>query len=113
MENTENSLISEGFQELARRDSGNCFGGGGDNRHGLKLRFFAGKRSLVSLVRVPAHLCGWSSMMHGGIIATMLDEIMGWTGVHFLKRLPLTSSMKVDYLRSVRVLETLRVSPAG
>ena len=52
-------------------------------------------------------------MMHGGIIATMLDEIMGWTGVPFLKRLPLTSSMKVDYLRSVRVLETLRVSPAG
>jgi acyl-coenzyme A thioesterase PaaI-like protein len=65
---------------------------------------------VVSLVQVPTHFCGWSSMVHGGIIATMLDEIMGWTAIHFLNRLPLTKSMTVRYHKSVSVQSLLRLT---
>jgi len=110
MENKYSLLISEGFQEVPGRDGGHCFGCGSANPHGLRLRFFADSASVVSYVEVPAHLCGWSTLVHGGIIATMLDEIMGWTAIHFLKRLPLTKSMRVEYHSPVKVGMPLRLT---
>jgi len=110
MENKDISMISEGFQEVAGRDGGRCFGCGSANPHGLRLRFFADSASLFSPVEVPVHLCGWSSLVHGGIIATMLDEIMGWAAIHFLKRLPLTKSMRVEYHAPVPVQTPLRLT---
>lgn len=61
------------------------------------MQFFSDGDSVVSRVAVADHLCGWGRVVHGGIIATMLDEVMGWTAIYLLKRLVLTKSLQVQF----------------
>lgn len=42
-------------------------------------------------------------MAHGGIISTLLDEIMSWTIINFKKVFPVTRSMSVKYVRPVLI----------
>jgi uncharacterized protein (TIGR00369 family) len=56
---------------------------------------------------VPGHMGGWHSIVHGGIISTILDEIMGWAGMYLLKRIALTKSMTVDFIKAVHIEEKL------
>jgi len=54
------------------------------------------KELVVSWLKVPDHLCGWSNLVHGGIISTMLDEAMGWAGLVILKKLVVSKSITVS-----------------
>jgi acyl-coenzyme A thioesterase PaaI-like protein len=73
------------------------------------MKFFHGDGALFSWLTVPDHLCGWDNLVHGGVLATVLDETMGWTAIHFLKKFALTNSLTVEYLKSVRIGEQIRV----
>ncbi|MBM3683288.1 MAG: PaaI family thioesterase [Actinobacteria bacterium] len=56
----------------------NCFGCGQANEQGLRLRFREVDDGWVETrVRVPRHLCGMDTVVHGGIQATILDEVCG------------------------------------
>lgn len=63
------------------------------------MQFFSDGRVVASRLTVPEHLCGWGRVVHGGVISTMLDELMGWTGIYLLKRLVLTKSLQVEFRR--------------
>jgi len=89
--------LTEGFKPLPRHEEGFCFGCGPQNKAGLGMRFFSDGDSVVSQVVVPDHLCGWGRVVHGGVISTMLDEVMGWTAIFLLKRLVLTKSLQVQF----------------
>ena len=55
-----------------------CFGCGHANEQGLKLVFrVTGDNEVEADYRAPAHLCGAPNIVHGGIQATLLDEVMG------------------------------------
>jgi uncharacterized protein (TIGR00369 family) len=100
----------EELRELPNRDDHSCFGCSPTNAYGLQMKFFTDdKQSLFSWVRVPEHLCGWDNLVHGGVLSTILDEAMGWTAIHFLKKFALTHSMTVKYLKPVYVGEEIRV----
>ncbi len=45
------------------------------------MKFFTDDKRLFSKVIVPRHMGGWNRIAHGGIIATILDETMGWAGM--------------------------------
>ena len=54
----------------------NCFVCGPDNPHGLKLDFYLeGDRAYTSFDS-PRGFEGYKDVIHGGIIATLLDEVM-------------------------------------
>lgn len=91
--------LTERFKPLPRSREGFCFGCGSDNKAGLGMQFFSDGDSVVSRVAVPDHLCGWGRVVHGGIISTMLDEVMGWTAIYLLKRLVLTKSLQVQFAK--------------
>ncbi|RJX33391.1 MAG: PaaI family thioesterase [Desulfurivibrio sp.] len=93
--------LTEKFKPLPRHTEGFCFGCGPTNKAGLGMRFFSDGDSVVSRVAVPEHLCGWGRVVHGGVISTMLDEVMGWTAIHLLQRLVLTKSLQVQFERPV------------
>ena len=38
---------------------------------------------------------------HGGIIATILDEVMSWTAIHLIKSIIVTRTMTVEFLKPV------------
>jgi uncharacterized protein (TIGR00369 family) len=55
-----------------------CFGCGQANESGLRLRFRkTGDSSVEAPFDAPDHLRGAKGVLHGGIQATLLDEVMG------------------------------------
>jgi len=59
-------------------DDQNCFVCGKKNTAGLQLEFAPNPRSGETEARVafPVQLQGWRSTVHGGLLATVLDESM-------------------------------------
>ena len=81
----------------------NCFGCSPTNPSGLQMSFLAGDSSVTSHVTVPEHLCGWNHLVHGGVLSTILDEIMSWATIHLLRQIPMTKSITVDFIKPVHV----------
>jgi len=55
-----------------------CFGCGELNPKGLKLSFRLEEGRAVALFSPQPEHQGWPGVMHGGLVATLLDEAMGW-----------------------------------
>lgn len=78
-----------------------CFGCGEANSTGLRLEFFRTEDgTIVSLPTVADQFEGPKGFVHGGIIATLLDETMS-KAVRAAGFTAMTRHMEVDYLRPV------------
>lgn len=91
----------ENLTPLAHTAQNRCFGCGQANPTGLHLEFsLAEDGTVVCPVTVPNMFEGISGYVHGGIIATLLDETMSKAvrarGLHAMTR-----HMEVDYQRPV------------
>ncbi|MBW1981344.1 MAG: PaaI family thioesterase [Deltaproteobacteria bacterium] len=86
-----------------------CFACGSNNPLGLKMQFYCQGNKVCSDVVVEQHHVGWQNMVHGGIISTLLDEIMSWTVLYFRKVFAVTRQIKVKYLRPTPVGTPLTV----
>jgi uncharacterized protein (TIGR00369 family) len=73
------ALSSTGDSRL--EDDRLCFACGPDNASGLRLRFEYGESTARCVVPVQPQFSGWSDMLHGGIIATLLDEAMAHAAI--------------------------------
>ena len=79
-----------------------CFVCGPDNDRGLKQTFISIGDGEVSTEFNPVpDLCSYTGIVHGGIVATLLDETMGWTAFEKTNRYFLTAEMTVRYKESV------------
>ncbi len=95
------AIDDQRYRPVPNRGDHRCFACGPQNPVGLHMRFCADETTVISRVTVGAHLCGWDNLVHGGVVSTLLDEIMSWTAIRFLKRFILTKSMRVDFVRPV------------
>ena len=95
--------FEENCKRLPSSQHHNCFGCSPVNPSGLQMTFYTKDASVFSQVTVPDHLCGWNQLVHGGVLSTILDEIMSWAAIYLLKQITLTRSMTVDYLKPVYV----------
>jgi uncharacterized protein (TIGR00369 family) len=86
-----------------------CFGCSPLNPHGLQMKFYTNETAVYSKVEVPEHLCGWNALVHGGVLSTILDEIMSWAALYLLKRVPMTKSMTIDFIKPVYIASALNV----
>jgi len=87
------------YKQLPNSGNHNCFGCSPANPSGLHMTFFTDDIQMISEVSVPGHLCGWSNIVHGGVLTTILDEIMSWTALYFLKCITMTRSMDVEFIK--------------
>ena len=55
-----------------------CFVCGLENPAGLRLDFATDRRVVETRFRFRREQCGFSQTIHGGIIGTVLDEVMVW-----------------------------------
>ena len=86
-----------------------CFACGRDNDIGLKLKFHREGDSVRSEF-VPGELHqGWPGVVHGGIICTMLDEVIGYSA-GFQGLYAVTASMNVHYRKPAVVGQKLLLS---
>jgi uncharacterized protein (TIGR00369 family) len=61
-------------------NSRHCFVCGLENANGLGLRFYDnGEEEVIAHYSVPDHFEGYPGTVHGGIVASMLDEVVGRT----------------------------------
>ncbi len=87
-----------------------CFGCGQANRTGLRLRFFVDEdHRIVCPIRIPRRFEGPPGHVHGGIIATLLDEAMSKANRQF-GVVAMTRHMEIEYLRPVPLLTPLELS---
>lgn len=100
-------VINE-FKELPNTDTHHCFACSPVNPHGLQMKFYTDEESVFSWLSVPHHLCGWNNLVHGGVLTTILDEIMSWTAMYKLQHITVTRSMSVEFLKPVYVGKRIR-----
>ncbi len=55
-----------------------CFACGSENPRGLRLNIIETEDGVLSEIRLPKDYQGYSDIAHGGIIATILDEMAVW-----------------------------------
>jgi acyl-CoA hydrolase len=56
-----------------------CFACGDLNEHGLHLQLHADDSGCWTELSLPERFQGWDSVAHGGIVCTLLDEVMAWS----------------------------------
>ena len=95
------TVTAENLTPLAHAAQNRCFGCGQANPSGLHLEFLlAEDSSVVCLASVPDTFEGPQGYLHGGIIATLLDEAMS-KSVRARGFTAMTRHMEVDYQRPV------------
>jgi uncharacterized protein (TIGR00369 family) len=80
----------------------NCFACGALNEHGLKLQLHLEERRSWTEFALEDRFEGWRGVTHGGIIATVLDEVMAWALVAE-DNWGVTARMTLDFKRPVPV----------
>jgi acyl-CoA thioesterase FadM len=105
---------------LSRLEASDCFGCGTRNPIGLRMIFYRQGNAICSDVVLTRNHVGWQNMAHGGIISTLLDEVMAWAVIYFKRTFFVTRRMTVRYRAPVPVDVPLTVrgaiapeSPAG
>jgi len=96
------------YKELPGRDDDMGFGCSPINPYGLHMKFFSDGEFVFSELSVADYLSGWQDFVHGGVISTILDETMGRSAVYLLKKVCLSKSMEVNFLKSAHVGNKLR-----
>lgn len=86
-----------------------CFVCGIENDYGLKMDFYSLGEGIVETVyTVPERYQGYPGVVHGGIVASMLDEVVGRAAMagdpnHFR----VTAKLEIRYRRPVPIGEPL------
>jgi uncharacterized protein (TIGR00369 family) len=85
----------------------NCFACGTLNVHGLHLELHAADDRCWVELTLPERFEGWEGIAHGGIVATLLDEVMAWALIdHDLWGV--TARMSIDFKRPVPIGRLIR-----
>ena len=92
-------------------NSAHCFVCGRENGNGLGLSFYeVGPDEVTAEVVIPSHFEGYPGIVHGGIVAAMLDEIAGravLVGEH--EHFRLTAKLEIRYRKPVPSGERLQL----
>ena len=81
----------------------NCFGCSPNNPLGLKMEFREEGDEIQSSWTPGENYAGFHDILHGGIQATMMDEIASWVVFMKLDTAGVTYSMEASYRKPVRI----------
>lgn len=85
------------------KDQNHCFGCGKANPIGLRLSFEESERYLHALWSPAKEYQGYINVVHGGIIASLLDEIGAWCINVKAGTSAVTSQLTVRYLKPLYI----------
>jgi acyl-coenzyme A thioesterase PaaI-like protein len=84
-----------------------CFACGTLNAHGLHLVLHVAGDTCWTELTLRPDFQGWEGIAHGGIVATILDEVMGWA-LASADAWGYTARMSIEYKRPVPVGARIR-----
>lgn len=67
------------------------------------MTFESNGEQIRTKLTVSQQFRGWSKLVHGGVLATILDETMSWAAIILSKRFILTKQMSIQFHRPVYV----------
>jgi acyl-coenzyme A thioesterase PaaI-like protein len=83
-----------------------------ENDHGIHIDVSVKGNVGFSEVVIPAHMSGWkgpdATYAHKGAVATTIETVMAFSGIHFLKRATNAKSLLVEYFTQVPIKTKLR-----
>ncbi|MCD4784594.1 MAG: PaaI family thioesterase [Candidatus Eremiobacteraeota bacterium] len=91
------------------QDDEYCFACGEKNPIGLKLKFDFPDDIIEFKFTPQKEHQGWADIIHGGILATLMDEAMAQIIIH-RGYFGVTSGMEIRFLRPAKVEEELTIS---
>lgn len=97
---------------IVQPNSKMCFICGLENPVGLKLRIYQTEPGVIETTyTAPAHFQGYPGVLHGGIVATILDEISGRShmGDPSAPRFMFTGKLEVKYRKNVPTGKPLKI----
>ena len=86
-----------------------CFVCGLHNEHGLQLLFERHGDAVLTSFRLARHHNGFGDRAHGGLVAAVLDEVMGWATVLAGDRFTYTAELTVRYKQPVPTGQELQL----
>jgi len=101
--------MDEIIERIPKLEDNNCFACGNANPVGLNLSFYRQGEYVCSDITVERNYEGWENMAHGGIVSTLLDEVMSWAVLYFRRIFFVTRTIKIKYLRPVPLYRLLTV----
>jgi hypothetical protein len=89
--------VSDRIEKVKARYEG-CFGCGRANAIGLQLDGFQSDGTVVTASFVPREeYRGFDGILHGGIVAAALDEVLGWTAILLHGSMAVTAKLELRY----------------
>ena len=79
----------------------NSFACSAQNKYGLKLNIIQDGDSCYSDFKLDRMYTGFPNIIHGGIQATIIDEIGFWAMFNKYKTVGLTTKLSIEYLNKV------------
>jgi acyl-coenzyme A thioesterase PaaI-like protein len=101
--------VDEIIESIPKMEGHSCFACGTANPIGLSLSFYRQGEYVCSDITLEKNYEGWENMAHGGIVSTLLDEVMSWTVIYFRRIFFVTRRMKIKYIRPVPLHRLLTV----
>ena len=86
-------------------DGYRCFGCDPRSEQGLRMEFYEDGDRIVSRWKPRPEFQGWVDTLHGGIQATLADEISSWVVFRKFQTSGVTSRMEVRYLKPIHTPE--------
>jgi uncharacterized protein (TIGR00369 family) len=89
------------FNPFRKLPGYNCFGCAPHNEYGLRMEFVDEGEYVTCKWEPGNHFQGYFNVLHGGVIAALLDEIASWAVMSKIKTSGVTSRMDIHYLKPV------------
>ena len=90
------------IEHITNESDSHCFACSKTNPKGLKMEFYEDGDEVVSFWEPQWYYDGWTGMMHGGVMATLLDEIGEWLIYSKLKTVGVTTELNIKYRKPVK-----------
>lgn len=88
-----------------------CFGCGLNNEHGLRLQGFSLEGAGVTAPFAPAEaFAGFEGILHGGVIATALDEVSAWSAMLTEGVFVYTAKLDIRYRRQANLDDAFQLT---
>ena len=79
----------------------NCFGCAPNNPFGLHMEFYEDRDDIVSIWHPQRNYQGWIDTMHGGVLATLIDEICAWVVTRKKQTSGFTTGLNLKYRKAI------------
>lgn len=87
------------------KDSYTCFGCAPKNPIGLQMEFYKDGNDILSYWTPDKYHNGWEGILHGGVVASLMDEAGAWVLFTQIGTSGVTTDMQIKYLKPVKIPE--------